>query len=103
MLALAGGKELERCLDFVRRGGRVAYPNGIEPVPQPRSTFRLHGFDAVASPAAFANLNRRLNRPRVRVPIAASYPLAKAADAHRRLDRGQVVGRIVLRVGGRRR
>jgi NADPH:quinone reductase-like Zn-dependent oxidoreductase len=40
----------------------------------------------------------------VRVPIAAQYPLAKAAQAHRRLERGQVLGRIVLTITrGRRR
>lgn len=102
VLALAGGDELERCLDFVRPGGHVVYPNGIEPVPKPRRTFRVRSFDVVANPREFAKLNRRLSGRRVRVPIAATYPLAKAADAHRRLDRGQVVGRIALRVGGRR-
>jgi Zinc-binding dehydrogenase len=35
---------------------------------------------------------------RIRVPIAASYPLGKAAQAHRRLDREHVLGRIVLQV-----
>jgi NADPH2:quinone reductase len=98
VLALAGGDELERCLDFVRPGGRVVYPNGIEPVPNGRRTFRVRSFDAVATPEEFAKLNRRLGRTRVRVPIVATYPLAKAAQAHRRLDRGQVLGRIVLRI-----
>jgi NADPH:quinone reductase len=105
VLALAGGDELERCLDFVRPRGRVVHPNGIEPVPKSRHSFRVRSFDAVANRKEFAKLNRHLSGRRVRVPIAATYPLAKAADAHRRLDRGQVVGRIVLRIGrrGRRR
>jgi NADPH2:quinone reductase len=98
VLALAGGDELERCLDFVRQGGRVVHPNGIEPVPKRRRTFRVRSFDAVADPQELAKLNRRINGTRVRVPIAATYPLAKAAQAHRRLDRGQVLGRIVLRI-----
>jgi NADPH:quinone reductase len=99
VLALAGGDELERCLDFVRPGGRVVHPNGIEPVPEPRHTFRLRSFDVVANPKEFARLNRRLTEGRHRrVVIAATYPLARAADAHRRLGRGRVVGRIVLRI-----
>jgi NADPH:quinone reductase-like Zn-dependent oxidoreductase len=97
-LALAGGDELERCLDFLRPGGRVVHPNGIEPVPLPRRTLRVDSFDAVADPRAFNKLNRRLSQRRVRVPIAATYPLAKAAQAHRRVDRGQVLGRIVLQL-----
>jgi NADPH:quinone reductase len=41
VLALAGGPELERCLDFMRPKGRVVYPNGIEPVPMERPTLRM--------------------------------------------------------------
>jgi NADPH:quinone reductase-like Zn-dependent oxidoreductase len=98
VLALAGGSELERCLDFVRPRGRVVHPNGIEPVPAKRRTFRLRAFDAVASPHAFDELTRHLRDPRIRVPIAARYPLGKAAQAHRRLDRARVSGRLVLQI-----
>ena len=31
VLAFAGGRELERLLDLVPRGGRVVYPNGVDP------------------------------------------------------------------------
>ena len=98
VLALAGGKELERCLDFMRPNGRVVYPNGIEPVPRERPTFRIRAFDAIANPREFEKLNRRLVGGRIRVPIAASYPLGKAAQAHRRLEREHVLGRMVLQV-----
>ena len=59
VLALAGGDELERCLDFLRPKGRVVHPNGIEPVPMPRRMFRVQAFDAVANPREFDKLNRR--------------------------------------------
>ena len=98
VLALAGGDELERCLDFMRPKGRVAHPNGIEPVPIARGTFRVRSYDAVADPREFEKLNRRLGNGKIRVPIAASYPLGKAAQAHRRLDRERVLGRMVLQV-----
>jgi NADPH:quinone reductase len=52
----------------------------------------------VANPREFDKLNRHLGNGRIRVPIAASYPLGKAAQAHRRLDRGHALGRMVLRV-----
>jgi NADPH:quinone reductase len=102
LLALAGGAELERCLDFIRPKGRLAYPNGVEPEPKARRSFRVRTFDAIASPREFARLNRHLAHGRLRVPIAASYPLGKAPLAHRRLMRGHVLGRIVFRVGSRR-
>jgi NADPH:quinone reductase-like Zn-dependent oxidoreductase len=101
VLALAGGDDLERLLDFLRPGGRVVYPNGVEPAPKARRRIKVQGFDAVASPQEFAKLNRYVSRPQFHVPIAAVYPLAKSAAAHRRLDRGHVVGRIVLQTSRR--
>lgn len=98
VLALAGGDELERCLDFVRPRGRVAHPNGVEPPPSARRQFRVHAYDAVASRRAFATLSRHLAAPRIRVPIAAAYPLGRAAQAHRRLAGAHVLGRMILRV-----
>jgi len=98
VLALAGGDGLERCLDFVRPGGRLVYPNGIEPVPSRRRTFRVQAFDMVASPRHFARLNRHLTQGRIHVPITARYSLGKAAQAHRRLARQHVLGRMVLQI-----
>ena len=97
VLALAGGRGLERCLDFVRDGGRVAHPNGIEPEPNPRRAFRVRGYDAASGPREFTRLARAIADAKLQVPIAAQYPLSKAALAHRRLH-SRVVGRIVLRV-----
>ena len=62
-----------------------------------RRTFHIHDLDAV-SPREFDKLNRYLANGRIRVPIAASYPLGKAAQAHRRLDRAHLLGRMVLQV-----
>jgi NADPH:quinone reductase-like Zn-dependent oxidoreductase len=101
VLALAGGDELERLLAFVRPGGRVVYPNGVEPAPRKRRGLRVESYDGEASPAEFAKLNRALTRNGARVPIAASYPLARAAEAHRRLEGDHVLGRIVLKVNPR--
>lgn len=100
-LALAGGDELERCLSLVRAGGRVAYPNGVEPEPRHRRRVRLLAYDAVAGPREFARLERAVAEARLRVPIAAAYPLAQAATAHARLEQGHVLGRIVLRISRR--
>ena len=98
VLAFAGGDGLEQCLDFVPPGGRVAYPNGIEPVPSKRRTLRMQAFDMVASPRQFERLNRQLTNGRIRVPITGRYSLGKAAQAHRRLARQHVMGRMVLQI-----
>jgi NADPH:quinone reductase len=97
VLALAGGEALEQCLDHMRAGGRVAYPNGIEPEPRRRG-IRLIAYDAEAGPREYVRLQRAVVEAKLRVPIAAAYPLSQAAKAHARLQRGHVLGRIVLRV-----
>jgi NADPH2:quinone reductase len=98
VLALAGGEGLERCLDLVRDGGRVAYPNGVEPPPRRRSNVRLIAYDVVAGPREFEALGRAVEEVKLRVPLAAVYPLERAVEAHSRLERGHVLGRIALRI-----
>jgi NADPH:quinone reductase-like Zn-dependent oxidoreductase len=98
LLAFAGGKPLTRLLDGVRHGGRVAFPNGIEPVPRKRRGLSLHPYDATPGVREFERLGRAITSARIDVPIAASYSLRQAAKAHRRLAKGHVLGKIVLRV-----
>lgn len=98
VLALAGGDLLERCLDLVRAGGRVVYPDGVEPPPRRRKGLTVLAYDAVAGPRELARLNRAVEESRLRVPIAAAYPLARAAQAHARVEKGHVLGRVVLRI-----
>jgi NADPH:quinone reductase-like Zn-dependent oxidoreductase len=98
VLALAGGDALERCLDRVRVGGRVAYPNGVDPEPRRRDGVRTIAYDAVAAPAQWDALERAVTEARLRVPLAAVYPLEQAAEAHARIEQGHVIGRIALRV-----
>jgi NADPH:quinone reductase len=98
VLALAGGESLERCIDLVRSGGRVAYPNGVEPPPRRRPNLRAIAYDAVGGPGELEALARAVEAAKLRVPIAAVYPLERAAEAHARVERGHVLGRIVLRI-----
>jgi NADPH:quinone reductase-like Zn-dependent oxidoreductase len=98
VLALAGGKVLTTCIDAVRRGGRVAYPNGIDPAPRKRRGIKVVSYDATMGLKAFARLNRAIEKMPLTVPIAKQYRLEQAAQAHRRLEKGHVLGRVVLRV-----
>jgi NADPH:quinone reductase len=97
VLALAGGDALERCLDALRPGGRVAFPTGVRPEPQARPGISIVRYDAVAGPQEFERLNQAIEAARLEVPIAAEFSLAQAAQAHERLEAGHVLGKIVLR------
>lgn len=99
VLALAGGPALEQAIDLVKRGGRVAYPNGIEPEPKRRRKLRFITYDAVAGPRELTRLERAVNQARLQVPIAGRYQLEEAAQAHQRLEEGHIAGRLVLRIG----
>jgi NADPH:quinone reductase-like Zn-dependent oxidoreductase len=98
LLALAGGDALERCLDALRSGGRLAYPNGVEPEPQKRQGIVIIPYDGRAGVAEFERLNRAAEAAKLQVTIAAEYALVDAAKAHERLAAGHVLGKIVLRV-----
>jgi NADPH:quinone reductase len=99
VLAFAGGDALERCLDALHPGGRVAFPYGVEPEPKPRvSIGMMTRYNAVAAPREFERLNRAITAVKLQVPIAAQYPLAEAAKAHERLDAGHVLGKVVLQI-----
>jgi NADPH:quinone reductase-like Zn-dependent oxidoreductase len=78
--------------------GRVAYLYGLEPLPKPRFGMQMTLYSFVSGSGAFERLNQAAEAARLQVPIAAEYPLAAAADAHRRLEAGHLVGKIVLRV-----
>ena len=98
VLALAGGDALERCLTLLRDGGRVAYPNGVEPVPRPRSGVRTIAYDVEAPRRKWDDLARATEEARLRVPLAAVYPLEQARRAHERIEQGHVIGRVALRI-----
>ena len=46
VLGLVGGKVLTTCIDALRSGGRVAYPNGIDPAPRKRRGITVRSYDA---------------------------------------------------------
>jgi NADPH:quinone reductase-like Zn-dependent oxidoreductase len=92
------GSGLDRVIDAVRKGGRVAYPNGVEPVPEERPGIEIISYDGRSGVREFEALNEAIDQRIVVVPIAVEFPLDQAARAHQRLAAGHVLGKIVLRV-----
>jgi NADPH:quinone reductase len=98
VLAFAGGDSLERCIDALRRGGRVAFPSGVEPEPKPRDGIGVVRYDAIPGVQEYQRLNQAIEAAKLEVPIAAEFPLADAAKAHERVEAGHLLGKIVLRI-----
>jgi NADPH:quinone reductase-like Zn-dependent oxidoreductase len=53
-------------------------------------------YSFVGGTAELERLNKEVVAGRLRVPVAATYTLDHAADAHRRLEAGHLLGKIVL-------
>ena len=95
-LVTAGGDATERALRVVRDNGRVAYPNGVMPPPKGRPGVRQQSYDSEPNPKQIEKLNRLIESGPFEVHVARTFPLDKAAEAHRELDR-HYLGKLALR------
>ena len=112
VLDIVGGEYLQRNLSCLRMNGRlvqIGLMSGskstvdLRPVLQKRltvtgSTLRARSPEekgAIAR-ALEANVWPLLERGEVRPIVHATFPLAQAADAHRLLESGEVIGKVVL-------
>jgi NADPH:quinone reductase-like Zn-dependent oxidoreductase len=95
-LLTAGGEAAEKALRTIRDGGRVAYPNGVEPTPKPLPGVRFQSYDGQPSPELIRKLNALVEKQPFQVHIARTYPLDRAADALRALDQ-HYLGKLALR------
>jgi NADPH:quinone reductase-like Zn-dependent oxidoreductase len=86
-LVLAGGHGRDHALATMKRGARVAYPNGVEPEPRAPKGVRVRSYDGNPSREAFDRLNHLIGRKPFHVELARVYPLEEAASAHRQIEK----------------
>ena len=99
VLGLAGGEGLEHCIDALRHDGQgeVAYLFGIDPLPRPRGSARMMTlYNFVAGSHELERLNKAVEQGKMQVPVGGEFSLADAAEAHKRLAAGHVLGKIAL-------
>jgi NADPH:quinone reductase-like Zn-dependent oxidoreductase len=95
-LLTAGGDAAEKALACLREGGRVAYPNGVEPEPQVREGVNMKSYDGMPNRQVFDKLNHLIESGPFEVHIARTFTLDQAAEAHRALET-HFLGKIALR------
>ena len=95
-LVTANGDTLPAFLSHLKAGKPFAYPNGVEPKPHFSGHSAL-AFDAEMSHEAFDRLNAAIGTRTIPLRIKV-FPLKDVVEAHRRIERGHVVGKIVLRI-----
>ena len=96
-LVVASGKGLPAALRAVRAGGRVAYPNGVEPEPRVPEEIESHAYDGVPAADVFDRLNRLIGSGRFHVELGRVYRLEDAAAAHREIAKHHL-GKLAFRV-----
>jgi NADPH2:quinone reductase len=95
-LVTATGDTLPAFLSHLKAGKPFAYPNGVEPKPHFSGHSAL-AFDAEMSHEAFDRLNAAIGTRTIPLRIKV-FPLKDVVEAHRRIERGHVLGKIVLRI-----
>ena len=94
-LVTAGGEATDRALSAIRVDGRVAYPNGVMPEPNPPHQMQIDNYDAEASRETFEKLNRLIEAGPFVVHIDRTFPLDQAAEAQKALGKHHL-GKIAL-------
>ena len=91
----AGGKAAEQAIAALREGGRAAYPNGVENVPQAPDGVKVMSYNVEPDPKTFAKLNELIDGGPFEVHIARTFKLEEAADAQRAL-KSHYLGKLAL-------
>jgi NADPH2:quinone reductase len=94
-LVTAGGDVADRALTAVRDGGRVAYPNGVMPLPKARPELRLQSYDVTPDAQLLKKLNQLVESGPFEVHVDRLFSLEQAGEAHRALDQ-HYLGKLAL-------
>jgi NADPH:quinone reductase-like Zn-dependent oxidoreductase len=96
-LVLAHGESLAPALAGVRKGGRIAFPNGVEPAPRAPPGVQLLAYDGEPGSDAFELLNQLIAAGPFHVELGRVYPLDDAARAHREIGQHHL-GKLALKI-----
>jgi NADPH2:quinone reductase len=98
-LAFANSEDLMEALKQVKKGGTIAYPNGVEPEPKGLTGVKVYAFDGVPSADAFERLDGLITQGPFHVEISRTYRLEEAAQAHRDILKHHI-GKLALMIRG---
>ncbi len=96
-LVLVNGDSLAPALAAVRKGGRIAYPNGVEPAPRAPKGVKAIAYDGEPGSEVLERLNGLIAAGPFHVEIGRVYALGEAARAHREIAQHHL-GKLALRI-----
>jgi NADPH:quinone reductase-like Zn-dependent oxidoreductase len=95
-LVTASGDTLPVFFEHLKPRAPVAYPDGVQPEPV-AERHRMIAFNGEMSRKAFAHLNATIGTHTIPLEVSV-FDLDDVVEAHRRIERGHVVGKLVLRI-----
>ena len=95
VLATINRTGLDTAIAAIRKGGTVAYPNGVQPEPKGGPGVKAVAFDGRPNRKAYDQLNALIEAGPFNVEIAECLPLEDAAQAHAAMEEHHL-GRTVL-------
>lgn len=92
-----GSETAERSLRAIKNSGRIAWVNGVLPVPARSPGATVTYYDGDRSRTATDRLNAIIEASSFEVHVARAFPLERVEDAHRALN-DHYVGKLALKV-----
>ena len=92
----ANSDRLAETLKQVKKGGVIAYPEGVDPEPRGFAGREIRSFNGLSSPKAFERLNGLIARGPFRVEVSKTYRLEELPQAHRDVLKHHV-GKFIVR------
>jgi NADPH:quinone reductase len=96
-LVLVHGEGLEPALEAIRKGGRLAHPNGVEPAPKAPPGVSVLAYDGEPGRDALERLNQLIAAGPFHVELGRVYRLEEAAKAHREIGQHHL-GKLALKM-----
>ncbi|WP_421662960.1 quinone oxidoreductase family protein [Lysinibacillus telephonicus] len=96
-LFTAGGELANSIVQCVRTGGRIAYPNGIYPIPETKSDISVTSYNGEPEPGIILRLNNWISSGKLKVHIDEVFLLEDAYKAHLALI-NHYVGKLCFKV-----
>jgi NADPH:quinone reductase-like Zn-dependent oxidoreductase len=98
-LVFASGRTWKRELDRVVKGGAVAWPNGVAPIPAVPRRAKRKPYDGKDSKAAFERLGELVAAAPFHVELSRIYSLDETAQALRDVQHHHV-GKLAIEIDG---
>lgn len=96
-LVLASGDTCQSALKHVRQGGRIAYPNGVDPRPQGPEGVEVIAYNGIPNQRTLERLNELIEAGPFHLEIGHVYAMEEAARAQQEvLDHH--LGKFALRI-----